>query len=248
MLSLFSRLWSSIASMELKHLGFSICGGGEAGVADSRWDSLSLIIHCARECRGSGGCSGENNSYLWGEKTSLPPGRVDPGFGWVSINDIMFRSAIFRFIRALRDFDVGELDDERAQKRNTKIQDNLSKVLISWSIFVSLTFNLKYGPSESLRLGRTLFMRYVWCFLDVINPKNQFKAAPDLSPTNEDTRLHFSIICDRMEGLEGELRPWLMVFPELSQITEKECTSSSHTSQWTWLPHLTQPIHRKSHR
>jgi len=38
---------------------------------------------------------------------------------------------IFRFIQALRDFAVGEFDDERAQKRNTKIQDNLSKVLIS---------------------------------------------------------------------------------------------------------------------
>ena len=40
----------------------------------------------------------------------------------------------------------------------------------------------------------------------------------------------YSIIThDRVEGLGGELGPWLVVFPELRQLTEKECTASCQT-------------------
>jgi len=103
---------------------------------------------------------GEQLSNLWGEKASLGPGTVDPRLGCVNINEVMFRSTIFRLVRASGEFEVGELDDVGAQYRNTKIQDDLSEALKPRSIFVSLPLDLKRGPSESLRLGRTLCMRY----------------------------------------------------------------------------------------
>src|SRR5437762_13175178 len=114
----------------------------------------------------------------------------------------MLGNAIFQFIRASRDLDAGELGDERAQNRNTNIQHDPGEALIPRSIFVSLTVNLKHGPFKSLRLVRTLCMRYICRFFKVRNLENRLEDFPDPSPIKADARLRYPIITrDRAEGL-----------------------------------------------